>query len=82
MERMTTDYGIFEMFKNKNAGGWAKKSILAQQAKAQQTSEQTVSKKEEQPRRTIQWFYLKAFANYIALNRACEHNSVTIITKK
>lgn len=30
VERMTTDYGIFEMLKNKKAGWWVKKSILAQ----------------------------------------------------
>lgn len=30
VERMTTDYGIFEMPKNKKAGRWVKKSILAQ----------------------------------------------------
>lgn len=30
VERMTTDYSIFEMPKNKKAGRWAKELILAQ----------------------------------------------------
>lgn len=30
VERMTTNYGIFEMPKNKKAGRWAKESILSQ----------------------------------------------------
>lgn len=61
VERMTTDQSIFEMPKKKKAGWWVKKSILAQWAKAQKTSEQTVSRKEEQPGAPFSGFILKCW---------------------